>query len=1219
MENKNYGEIFCQATEILAQHLIEQVSFDKTILCTIIDDSEKELGKYRVSNNEVTFDAYTSDTSYKKNDNVYVSIPGGDWNEQKIIISKKATNSELVVNYINPYDSFVNITNNIIITNSLTAGLTANDINKKQILLWGYNCDSDKIPSIKNNGQDYVGYNRLIISASFQTLLKSLDVKFGNYGLNLFIYTSSEDSEEENFKICKLDCSDMIGNPYNYDNYFTQTKVFNIENINKIVKMELWFFQQEGSFMNSQGEQIPYEGYPNNILIKDINISLGYDVSQFDNDALILYTSNSTKYDREAEQLEDNHKKIEVRWIHKFDDGTIKVVDEDDDIEYTLTFYKHTLGAKSHTVWSGVDWTVLSTQSSNNNNIEYIINDEEWNKYNEKTDSLIRVPSYNTTWMLPDVTKAEEKVKAILTYNDQVLYSTILTFSNVDEVISKATIDAVQALSIQCEDNSNGNYLVYRIDGDIIDNAYSKIKREFKACFNSMMEERDENNNPYLTEAESIEWIIPANNTMIKLYDDSIKPSNDGFYHIIEYGEQGTNKIDKKNNLYYTINSRYSQEKINNTIKCVVVRNKITYTAIKDLTFGPVGTSGTDYTFILDFVNNRENALTIWSDNELTTRSEKAVLVRARLYDYTGKELDIKDRKFQWNLINNKYVKTIEVIDENGVKQTDKIELQFDKNLEQVPDDNYTILETILEGWGDYPLKAYLPIPIRLSYDYQFISGATTIMYNSLGYLEDSFRNPYTIYKSDNQVAIIRDDWEINSGVGSNDSSIPKLYKTKEGVVLRPINIYVENAMSQLCVSGKDIINDTATIVWSQPIYVYQNKYPTSIVNDWNGELTIDNDKNAILAAKIVAGRKENDNSFTGVLMGDWGNTEEVDVENSLSKNTGIYGFQYGEASFGFKDDGTAFIGKAGKGRLEFNGEKSIIQSSIMDDSKIGMKMDFDDGYIQLVQFGENKNNQIWIDAQKDSIYPIKAGEKFKVEWDGTLTASNGNFTNGDFSGHIEANSGKIGAWTISNMIDNKGALYAQNTWFYPTGKIAIGEPTNIKFKVEPDGTLYAKDGDFEGNVIGDGFNFGEGIGYKYINNNDSEKINPQYVIKKKMGDYQGYTFNEEVNIEKDGKLGVHTGSDNIGSETIIFSLISKKIPMTVKSEEAQVLIQSQKNWVALCTTNWNKGRIQIHQDNNMDIIGNNISILGNDINISGKINITTSAENQTGIYARFA
>ena len=55
----NYEEIFCQATEILANNLINKVSYDKTILCTIINDSERELGKYRVSNGEADFDAYS--------------------------------------------------------------------------------------------------------------------------------------------------------------------------------------------------------------------------------------------------------------------------------------------------------------------------------------------------------------------------------------------------------------------------------------------------------------------------------------------------------------------------------------------------------------------------------------------------------------------------------------------------------------------------------------------------------------------------------------------------------------------------------------------------------------------------------------------------------------------------------------------------------------------------------------------------------------------------------------------------------------------------------------------------------------------------------------------------------------------------------------------------------------------------------------------------------
>ena len=53
MENKDYGEIFCQAAEILAQQLINKVSYDRTITCTIVDDREKALGKYRVTNGRI--------------------------------------------------------------------------------------------------------------------------------------------------------------------------------------------------------------------------------------------------------------------------------------------------------------------------------------------------------------------------------------------------------------------------------------------------------------------------------------------------------------------------------------------------------------------------------------------------------------------------------------------------------------------------------------------------------------------------------------------------------------------------------------------------------------------------------------------------------------------------------------------------------------------------------------------------------------------------------------------------------------------------------------------------------------------------------------------------------------------------------------------------------------------------------------------------------------
>jgi hypothetical protein len=57
----------------------------------------------------------------------------------------------------------------------------------------------------------------------------------------------------------------------------------------------------------------------------------------------------------------------------------------------------------------------------------------------------------------------------------------------------------------------------------------------------------------------------------------------------------------------------------------------------------------------------------------------------------------------------------------------------------------------------------------------------------------------------------------------------------------------------------------------------------------------------------------------------------------------GLYGYHNGAQSFGFKTDGTAFIGKSGAGRIEFNGTKSVITSN-----SGFLTMDLDDGYIKL-------------------------------------------------------------------------------------------------------------------------------------------------------------------------------------------------------------------------------------------------------------------------------
>ena len=86
----DYGELICTAVDTIVKERLNSISYDRTVLCTIVDDSQRAQGLYIVSENDQTkFEAYSDKTSYRNGNNVYVQIPGGDWNQQKIIISKK--------------------------------------------------------------------------------------------------------------------------------------------------------------------------------------------------------------------------------------------------------------------------------------------------------------------------------------------------------------------------------------------------------------------------------------------------------------------------------------------------------------------------------------------------------------------------------------------------------------------------------------------------------------------------------------------------------------------------------------------------------------------------------------------------------------------------------------------------------------------------------------------------------------------------------------------------------------------------------------------------------------------------------------------------------------------------------------------------------------------------------------------------------------------------
>jgi hypothetical protein len=254
----------------------------------------------------------------------------------------------------------------------------------------------------------------------------------------------------------------------------------------------------------------------------------------------------------------------------------------------------------------------------------------------------------------------------------------------------------------------------------------------------------------------------------------------------------------------------------------------------------------------------------------------------------------------------------------------------------------------------------------------------------------------------------------------------------------------------------------------------------------------LNKEKGYFLSPAIAAGKKVVDsngnNTFSGVMLGDLGH---LGAAKDLIQETGLYGFHEGATSFAFMEDGTAYIGKSTSGRILFDGTKSIITSNKMAKREGGLELDFDDGKIRMVNPSDGTiKGTILVDAGAKT-YPFTIGNKFKVNWDGSIRA-----TDGIFSGTISGSD-----------------IYG--------GTISIGD----NFNVDYNGNLTANNGSFTGiingsKIYGSDIFFGAGKGYLYsvyhvATETYSDDIlyytdrGPSFEIEDSQGNKIIYTFKE--------------------------------------------------------------------------------------------------------------
>lgn len=890
---------------IIANSSVDKVKFDSTIECTIIDATDKLIGKYKVKNESYAeFYAYSQITTYNKGDKVYVQIPKGDYNSTKFIVGKKTDkNEDKPYNFVNPFNTFIDLTGNFFI---------AKDNNKE---VWSIlaNGNEEEIEITPNSGITFTdeqqGFTRLGLRADFRAWLETLGVVSGNYGLKLNIYGIKDDTADNIKKIensiknngeipliasIDLDTNDMYGNPYNFEGYYSQEIVIDTSAVAKIYNIKI-FLYQKGNFKDSNNNLISYTNDfnmsipPNNIFVKDIYMGLGISADEIENEYVRLYSLDGSTYVIDDKGQIDS-KTIRLKWVHFDEDGNrTQITEHKKDDAFEVRWYMYEFGAPSADEYSGVYWIAIE---DNKNNFYYQLK--------------------------PRSNKNQEQVKVIILYNGKVYRSNIITFNNEKQVPNDATIDSLNALSIHCEDQTNGNYLIYNQANYLMNRSDGKISRKLTLHFDSKTYAisngiigKNQNGESKLVEAQRVIWQIPIKNTMLNfgIKDDG----TDATYKeiIIDLTNENVSVSPGEFSLNYTINTFYSSNKSNNTVIAKIEKDGIVYTAIKDFTFGQAGTNGTDCTLVIDMVAH-ENL-----NNKVFTAIKSGMrdnyTFRAQLYDNEGKEItDFKNCSWIWSFMSGSTVNNVDL--QNTNNQNCMLRVNTTNSIMN----NLIILQVKLSGWGDYDLTAYYPVPIT-TLDNAYINGPTEVIYLSNG--EPTFsKEPYKLFidrKIDETVT-----WSIYSS-NFDDAFIGKVNynKDKKEYRLSPMSFYVDG-VSVYGVQGKQ----GNKIVWTQPILVLQNKYPSAMVNRWDGKFYTDVENNFLGVAQIAAGKKDkNANTFTGVLIGDFGTKQNAD--SSISYNTGVYGYNNGQQVYALKDDGTATFGKSSTGQIIINGTSSIIES----------------------------------------------------------------------------------------------------------------------------------------------------------------------------------------------------------------------------------------------------------------------------------------------------
>lgn len=288
--SEQMAENMLTAMQIIAES--QPNNNDITIDGFIIDASRAKEGMYIVGSGYSQFTAYAS-TIYKENDDVYILIPGGDYNNTKLIVGRRMTEGSGAYNVIDELEDMVffhDSNSSLIEFSGKSLGIQANNSSIQEILIGTWE-------------GSYAGVSKLGLAPTFTSYLKPLGIVNGNYGIRLLITDNTGAVEKVEF-----DSSEYFGSPYNYIYSTRLTRVYELATTKTITKIEAYLYQKN-NFVNFNEEWVAPKDTDKNIFLMKFFIGVGAAKSEImASRCMIATTSGSNTYysPEYAETLKSN-------------------------------------------------------------------------------------------------------------------------------------------------------------------------------------------------------------------------------------------------------------------------------------------------------------------------------------------------------------------------------------------------------------------------------------------------------------------------------------------------------------------------------------------------------------------------------------------------------------------------------------------------------------------------------------------------------------------------------------------------------------------------------------------------------------------------------------------------------------------------------------------------------------------------------------------------